>query len=394
MSNKILFVDDDMRILIGFKRRLRKEFDFHIAESAEEALRLLAAEGPFAVVISDQQMPGMKGIAFLKEVMARDPMTVRIMLTGNADRETAVASVNETGVFRYLNKPCPIEQIVEAINDALIEYNTVAAERDLLENTLAGSVKLLIDVLAVNDPRSFDAVSAVRRAGERFARHLKLRKAWSLDIAIMLSTLGEAMLPAELRAKSERAEALSEAEMALVERAPEVACKLISNIPRLDDVATAILYRDKAFDGSGFPRDAIAGTDIPYIARILHVLRALLAVSADRRPDAAAFDKLSRMQNRFDPELLRQARACFLEDASRPLTRIVTTSVDVGGLRAGDTAVDPIKTQNGDLALSAGTQLTTATVERVRQFHHVRPLAEPIRVSREVVVAEQHKGAA
>ena len=195
MSKKVLFVDDDERILSALQRRLRKEFDFHVASDAEEALRIMSKDGPFAVVISDQQMPGMRGVEFLKEVMTRNPMTVRVMLTGNADRETAVASVNDSAVFRYLNKPCPVETITETLREALAEYGRALAEKELLEGTLAGSIKVMVDILAANDPHAFRQISSLRNAGRQLAASMSLQKAWNLDMAITLSTIGDVMLP-------------------------------------------------------------------------------------------------------------------------------------------------------------------------------------------------------
>ncbi len=384
MSQKILFVDDDPRILSAFTRRLRKDFDFHTATDGEEALRVLAKEGPFAVVISDQQMPGMRGIELLKEVMTRDPLTIRIMLTGNADRETAIASVNDSAVFRYLNKPCPVETIAETVREALAEYNKSVAEKELLEGTLAGSVKVLVDILAANDPHAFRQISNLRNAGRKLASHVGLAKAWNLDMAITLSTIGDVMLPPHLRSKMIDGKELDQVETDLVIQSPQVARKLLLNIPRMSEVADSIYYKDKGFDGSGFPSDGVKTTDIPLNARILHVLQFLIEASEEGTPDRTAFAALEEVPHLFDGELVKQARACFLDASNSEEMKICKMAVNVDVLLPGDKAVDDFKTQSGELALSAGTELNEAVLERIRQFHKMRPLVQPLRIFRRV----------
>src|SRR4051812_33879698 len=101
MNNKILCVDDDPNILQGYKRALRRDFDIQIAEGGSEALTTIEKEGPFAVIVSDMRMPVMDGVQFLSRVREIAPQTVRMMLTGNADQQTAIDAVNEGNIFRF-----------------------------------------------------------------------------------------------------------------------------------------------------------------------------------------------------------------------------------------------------------------------------------------------------
>src|SRR4029077_11303089 len=130
-------------------------FRVETAEGGEAALDKIAAHGPFAVVVSDRQMPRMDGIKFLSLVKERAPDTVRLMLTGNADLDGAIKVVNEGNIFRFLTKPCPLEVLGKAVEDALGQYRLVTAEKELLNKTLSGSIKLLCDILSMIDPQSF-----------------------------------------------------------------------------------------------------------------------------------------------------------------------------------------------------------------------------------------------
>ena len=99
-KEKILLVDDEQNILTGLKRQLRGTFNILTAEGGHKGLEALEEQGPFAVIVSDMRMPEMNGIQFLVKASEVCPDAVRMMLTGNADLETAMHAVNCTE--RYL----------------------------------------------------------------------------------------------------------------------------------------------------------------------------------------------------------------------------------------------------------------------------------------------------
>lgn len=381
--DKILFVDDDERILQAFKRRLYRKYKFHIANSGSEGLEKIEKEGPFAVVISDMQMPSMDGLTFLKEVAKQAPLTARIMLTGNADRQTAVSAVNEGQVFRYLNKPCTQEELCAAVDNALDYHRTLVAERELLENTLAGSVKLLVDILALNDPSTFKQTSVLRSAGKRLAKFLRHPNMWELDMTILLSSIGEVVLPPELRAKKSAGEELDDIEQTLFAQTPKVTKELLLNIPRMEHIANAIYYSQKNYDGSGFPKDGTKGDDIPYNARILNLLQHLISTADGHAPNKEIFDQLQEKANLLDPALLNAARKCFLDsqEANGVIRKKVETTIQ--DLKPGDILQQNLLTKTGKMAFSADHELTEALVNKIWQFHKLRELVEPVIILRE-----------
>ena len=124
---RILFVDDEVRVLEGIQRMLRPmrdEWDVRISDSGPKALTMLAAE-PFDVVVSDMRMPGMDGAELLQAVMQRHPQVVRIILSGQADRDSLMRSLGAT--HQYLAKPCDPERLRQAVAKA-------CALRDLLHD--------------------------------------------------------------------------------------------------------------------------------------------------------------------------------------------------------------------------------------------------------------------
>jgi len=101
---KILFVDDEERIVRLLKVIFRDKYDVYTALSGSEAIELLKAT-PVDIVVSDQRMPGMLGHELLSHVREMMPRTVRVLLTGYSDLVAIIGAINEGEVYRFLNKP-------------------------------------------------------------------------------------------------------------------------------------------------------------------------------------------------------------------------------------------------------------------------------------------------
>lgn len=382
MNARVLFVDDDPQILSAFKRGLRKRFDLHTAEGPAAGLKAIEEDGEFAVVVSDQQMPEMDGITFLRQVKAKNPLTVRMMLTGNADQKTAMEAVNEGHIFRFMTKPCAPDDLAKAVEAAKEQYRLVTAERDLLEQTLAGSVKVLVDVLSLHNPEAFKQTARIRSWARAIAKPLKLTDPWTLNMSIMLSSIGEITLPAELSTKLRKGETLTDVEKALVSRSPEVARDLIANIPRLGPVATAVYYQAAGFDGSGFPADGVAGEDLPREARVLRVLKDLATASNDDLPPVSVFDAMAKNSAQYDPEILALARARLTPPDEMPTAEEAPEvhEVPVRLLRDVHKLQEDVMTESETVLISAGHRLTRAMIKKIQNYHQVNKIKEPLKV--------------
>ena len=175
MNDKVLLVDDDQNLLSAAKRHLRKtiyRFQQRFGRRME-GLKLIEREGPFSVIVSDLRMPGMDGIQFLLRVRETAPDTVRMMLTGNADLQSAVAAVNDGQVFQFLTKPCHQEITrPKRFPLGIKQYRLVTAERELLEKTLRGSILILdghaFDTESGSPGPIFQNQAACERIGETF----------------------------------------------------------------------------------------------------------------------------------------------------------------------------------------------------------------------------------
>src|SRR6185369_2652759 len=118
MRKRILFVDDEPLVLEGLQRMLRPmraEWEMAFVDKGAKALELMA-QTPFDVVISDMRMPGMNGAELLAEVLKRFPKTVRLILSGHADRDLVLKCVGST--HQYLSKPCQPDELKAVITRA------------------------------------------------------------------------------------------------------------------------------------------------------------------------------------------------------------------------------------------------------------------------------------
>jgi ActR/RegA family two-component response regulator len=242
MSVKILFIDDDENILASFKRSLRMDYLIETASSPEEGLRILkaSANDPFAVVVSDLKMPKISGIDVLRTAKKLSPHTVRIMLTGYADIDTAINAVNEGNIFRFLTKPCSAEQMKLSLKACVDQHKLIMAEKELLRDTLQGSVKMLVNVLSMHSPEVFGRSEGVKKLVNGILSEVSVEQQWQLEVASMLVYLGYIALPSSIMNKVINNKELTPSELSVYNTYPENGAKLVANIPRLNGVSEII----------------------------------------------------------------------------------------------------------------------------------------------------------
>lgn len=371
MQPNILLVDDDERVLAGCQRLLRKQFLIQTAKSGEEALERLKSPIKFAVVVADMQMPGMDGLDLLRNAKAVAPETVRIMLTGNDDLKTAVDAVNIGQVFRFLQKPCSSEVMGIALQDGIHHHQLQAVERELMEKTLNGAIKILLDVLAVVDPFAFGRSQKLRNDIQYFLKYFVAEKFWELELAAMLSQIGRVTLPPTVIAKERNREELSVTEKDMVRRIPEIGASLLEKIPRLGNVAQVVRLQTRPFAGYGFSKDEIKGKDLPLGSRILRILGDLADLEAEGLSRRTAALRMRKMIGAYDCEVLAAVIRVF--DLSSAETEVVQpiASVRVQELRPGQILAEDIRTFDGVPLILSGAVLSALLIERLENFYAV-----------------------
>jgi CheY-like chemotaxis protein len=386
MPEKILLVDDDENILDGYRRSLNREFQIETARGGQEALDLVAEKGPFAVVVSDMRMPGMDGIQLLTAFKSQWPDTIRVMLTGNADKDTAIHAINEGNIFRFLNKPCDKEAMAKTLTAALLQYRLVTAEKELLEQTLSGSIQVLTEVLSLVNPAAFGRAERARRYIHHVVTLMKLRNPWQYEVAAMMSQLGCVTLPPETIDAIYAGENLSPSDQAQFDAHPEVAYDLLSKIPRLEPIAWMIRNQGEAGAAT-----APARPQSSEIQRGAEMLRFILAYEKLVRRGSSrteAVHKLSRQSSDIGKEFFEalitldpnaeegEIRQCRIED-----------------LVPGMIIQQEVRTLHGVLLVSKGQEVTATLVARLKNSYTHRVIGQAVRVSMPASTLALAKGA-
>jgi len=376
MSEKILMVDDDRNLLAACERNFHRRFQIDTAEGAEAGLQKIASSGPYALVISDRQMPGMDGIAFLAAVKEKAPDTVRVMLTGNADLDGTIKVVNEGNIFRFLNKPCPVELLGKVMEDGVNQYRLVMAERELLNKTLNGSIKLLTDILSMLEPESFGRAEAVRKVITEVCSKFNVVDEWEVQLAFMLAPIGRVTVPPEVLQRARRGELLSKVESQLVAGVPETAARLLDNIPRLTGVAKIVRYQHKNFDGTGVPADGVKGEAIPFGARLLKVLDELAQMQNDGMVRSRALLEMGALPGRYDSRMLAVVKNFYEESVTQTIRSDLP--IAIADLAPGMVLRTNIETTEGTLILCSGHHLTEMTLEKIKNFDRISGIKQPV----------------
>jgi response regulator RpfG family c-di-GMP phosphodiesterase len=350
----VLCVDDEPSMLAALGRTLRTHYDVVTAAGPEAALARLAAEPPFAVVVSDLRMPGTDGAALLARVKALAPDTVRVLLTGEGDLGGAIAAVNEGQIFRFLVKPCAPPTLLGALGAAVEQHRLLTAERVLLEQTVHGCIKALTDLLAIAQPASFGRATRLKRLVEALAVELDVPDRWQAEVAALLSQVGYVVVPSEMAERMHRGERLTLAEQGLVRRLPRLAEQLVASIPRMEPVRAILLHQHAPYASEGPP--------VPIGARLLRIAQDFDELEARGMTAASALDLLERREGRYDPAVL---------DAMRRVRgvqerRSVVDEMRLAEVRPGMIFATDVVGANGLLLVARGQEVTPSLLERVR----------------------------
>lgn len=364
MINKVLFVDDEPSILEACKRMLHGEFEVDTAVDGDEGLALLRDRGPYSVVISDMQMPGMNGAQFLAQVRKRAAETVRILMTGFNDIDAAIEAVNQGNIFRYLAKPCAKEVLIGSINAGVYQYRLAMVEKELLEDTFMGSIKVLMEVLSAASPEAFGRSMRIARSVRHLAAKFNLPSPWRFETAAMLSQLGCVTLDPGIMQAAFAGERLSAEDQAQFATHPQVAKDLLVHIPRMEPIAWMIgqqLIKESLQDDSGLEEPHSESVVIG--AKILKLAVAFEKLKMKGLSDEEALAGLRFQRDEFGPELV-----AALEDFSSAGVAMQLRKVSMAKLTTGMIPQQEIRTPSGTLIVQKGQEITSALLIKLDNF--------------------------
>ncbi|MGP4119912.1 response regulator [Psychrobacter aquimaris] len=152
---KIAFIDDEPRILRSLKMHFRQSHDVFITTDATELMEYVS-QNEVQVVISDQRMPDKQGTEVLSDIKAASPNTIRILLTGYADLNAVMDSVNEGEIYRYITKPWQNDELKKIVNKAteIAQQTQEIMENDATQHRVDSGTVSNRNILVLDDDES------------------------------------------------------------------------------------------------------------------------------------------------------------------------------------------------------------------------------------------------
>jgi len=347
---EILCVDDEPQVVEGLRDLLEDRYQVRTATNGEAALAILRDQPQIAVLLSDMRMPEMDGVALLQRARSVAPDTVRMLLTGYSDVNAAIAAVNKGQIFRFLTKPCAPSDLARAFEAAATQHRLIISERVLLQETLLGCLKSLLDVLSLVDPIAFGRAQRLERIAHNIAVEAGLQPVWPIEAAALLSQLGCLELSDVVRMKLYSGEPLDDSEQSEAQTAYANVCRLLAHIPRLESVRDII--------------GALGGSEGPLGADILRIAMEIDALEARgySGKDAAAI--MRSWVTQHEPNILEAAVNVCGRVHSWPITR----EISADNLSSGVFVAEDIRKHDGVLIVPRGVELTASVIAHIGRF--------------------------
>ena len=371
---KILVVDDDASMLEGLRRQLATEFDVTCASDARDALSIAVCDGPFEVAISDMRMPEINGVELFEEFAKLHPAVVRILLTGFADVETAIAAVNRGEVFRFLSKPCDVATLRDAARDGVVRHRLMRTEDDQLGQMRRGRVEALLGVLSLSNPAVHARAVAIKNLASEVLATLGEADRWDVEVAAMLSQFGAVTLPEATFDKLQRGFVLDAGEKELAAKLPQIVDDLLSEIPGLDCVREIIAEHVSELPEARISRNGC----------LLRLVVEFEAMVSDGQPFEVIFAVL-RLRHDGPAAMIISAleSGCIVADLHRDVAE-----VSVEQLRPGMAAMTPHESDHDKVANATDATARSMQMQWFPVNAHAAPKAFVVVAALPAVVPE------
>lgn len=357
---EILCVDDEPEVLEGLKLHLKRHYVVHLAGGGAEGLELLRDNRNIAVILSDMRMPLMDGAKFLNMARSSAPESVRMLLTGYSDMQSAIAAVNEGQIFRFISKPCPPEQLLAAFRSAVAQHELIVAERVILQRTLLGCVESLAKVLSLTKPSAFGRALRLRAKVRSIVEYLMLQSQWQIEAAAILSQLGAVTLSEEILMKLNEGEPIDPTDKLEIAAAITTSVQMLEDIPRLEPVLEILRYL--CLDMRGIVPNGSSAA--PPGALLLRFVLQWDQLEAQGLGQTEAFARLATLEGPYDREMLEILKS--MPPAASTLSSPRPTAVR--NLTPGMVLAEDLVRNNGVVILPRGFEIDRSLLEHVLTY--------------------------
>jgi len=374
MSEKILIVSKDINLLHSFQEMLGQKYNLQTTSNPGHSLTTVKSE-PFAIIIADNKFDNTDSIRFFSQVKRVDPDAVRIGLTDADNPDYIIKLVNEANVFKVLTKPVNLSELLNIIKDSIEYHHQILKQKAIASETIKGTIQILVDIIATTTPQASGRLTSLRQTVKKVANRLGLVNISELNIIAVLSHMGWISIPPKITKKKLTGQQLSSEENEIYRTHSEVGNQLLAKLPRLEEVARAIKYQQKHYDGGGFPSFPIKGKDIPIGARILKVATDFDELCTQMEP-LNALGVMKNRKNIYDPDILLALEAEVYNLAEG----YTFQEVEVSNVTSGMVLAKDIFDNKGVVLLSKGQEISDPLRLRLKNYAQLGYINKPIEI--------------
>lgn len=324
IENKtVLIVDDTSDNLMLLSEVLKDEYIVKVSNSGDKAIQI-ALKTPPDLVLLDVMMPGMDGYSVCQKLKENEvTQSIPVIFISALSAPMDIAAAFEAGGVDYITKPFQPTEVKARVKVHLELRRTRQELQVLLSNTLTGSVKMMLDLLALTQPLLLAQTSRIRRYARELTKLLAIspHEAWNIELASMLAPIGCMGMSQDILKRLHAKQLLSAEEKLRWAEHPAMGAEMVGNIPRLEKVAriirqqnvplhelnadendityfgTAILQMLTAFDtlvvsGTGAVEAMNSIAVKPYPTWLKDGLKKMVSVESERKPERIAFGQL------------------------------------------------------------------------------------------------------
>lgn len=362
LQETVLVVDDTPDNIAILSTILKKKYRVLAANNGETALKILKNEKNVDLVVLDILMPGLSGYDVCRAIKNDPSLTdIPVLFASSLSEIEEIVKGFKVGAVDYIIKPYQKEEIFARVKVHLELKKAKNEIQTLLSKTLLGSLKLMMEILTINQPQLVQQSTRVKRYVKDILPKLKLSQpdALAIELAAMLSHIGCISMPSEIMRKVFAGTKLSVEETSRYLQFPETGARLVENIPRLEKPAAII--RNQLVPVKSLP---FAPNQVEFIGSILlNVLASFDVLINQGVEEEYALTRLKMMFLDCPPVLFNALREVLAEAKDSPQQYLPVEALQSGMILAED-----VKLRDGHLLLPRGTELTDNLVELVQRF--------------------------
>ncbi len=380
--NSVLIVDSDGKALTVMQRRLRKNFETHIALGPRLGLQRIAEEGPYAVILAEFSMAEMDGVEFMARAGKLCPESTRVLVSkAPLDAAALMRAVNDGQIFHVLPASCADDRLIKVVEDAIGRFKRISSATRNVNEVHAIFAKAVHELVCWLRSDVRDMISPVLPILRGLCRNMRHADPTLAETAFLLSVVGLIALPPALLEKITSGQALTEDERVLFARHPEQAVEWVRHLPQLKDVTEILkgyaecMLRDGQCEEGGKTTQAAA----------------LLAMTMDYR--LACYEKmeggaiLARMRRAEYPRAMLAAMETELSRIDQSEIEVMLDKLQPGMILSR--AVVGTRDGSEIVLVPEGYELSRTTIVFLRQTARLGQVREPFHVRKMSLIAQE-----